>query len=147
MCWTDSGRRYLLSFRQTRGLVVREQLRARTTPAKCAEVLVRALAAESYPSESPRLPVLFRKFNRQKLRMSWLFGYGASPSTAAGAGGDTLPMKVDGVPQGDPAILGKKSQFQFDSTALERAAKAARELENSRESCFLFFVFFSFMNV
>ncbi|OQR77170.1 ATPase family AAA domain-containing protein 3-B-like [Tropilaelaps mercedesae] len=64
--------------------------------------------------------------------MSWLFGYGSSPSSVAGAAGgsgDGPPPKID---LGETTKIGAKSNYQFDSTALERAAKAARELESSR---------------
>ncbi|XP_003741408.1 ATPase family AAA domain-containing protein 3-B [Galendromus occidentalis] len=55
--------------------------------------------------------------------MSWMFGL------RSGGSGDQPPPKIE-LP--DPEQKGAKSSFQFDSTALERAAKAAKELENSR---------------
>ena len=67
-------------------------------------------------------------------QMSWLFGYkkptielptdgGAAPPPS-GAGGNEKP---------EPKVLGgHQSVYKFDSTALERAAQAAKELERSR---------------
>lgn len=65
--------------------------------------------------------------------MSWIFGYGQKPTDIQGAhggGGDGLPPKIE---VGDSGKIGAKFNYQFDSTALERAAKAARELETSRK--------------
>lgn len=73
--------------------------------------------------------------------MSWLFGYnqqtpaqpGAMPgapgasggAVGAGGGGQSGGINFEG-----PS--GKMAAYQFDSSALERAAKAAKDLENSR---------------
>lgn len=76
--------------------------------------------------------------------MSWLFGYGRKneqapdlsqfgiqpPQAPGGAGGG-------GAPPDDPSKLTKGERkameaYRFDSTALERAAQAAKELERSR---------------
>ncbi|CAH8450469.1 unnamed protein product [Dicrocoelium dendriticum] len=66
--------------------------------------------------------------------MSWLFGYGKplstdGPSVALG-GAPELPVpKKESAPNEDTV-----SSYRFDSAALERAAKAARELESSKHA-------------
>lgn len=69
--------------------------------------------------------------------MSWLFGTG-KPTTPGGVPpgsfGGMPPDKpgADGANQiGQPPSGGKMEKYSFDSTALERAAKAAKELEKS----------------
>lgn len=74
--------------------------------------------------------------------MSWLFGGNNDkhmppllpvlPGIPGGAG-----VPGGAAPPGDKGKGGKDSKmeaYQFDSTALERAAKAAKELESSSES-------------
>lgn len=73
--------------------------------------------------------------------MSWLFGYrgnqqqtpdlsqfGIQPPPAGGAGGG-------GVPPDEPTLTKAEKKameaYRFDSSALERAAQAAKELEKS----------------
>lgn len=69
--------------------------------------------------------------------MSWLFGYGSKPPQPP-------PDLLAGVPpegqnaggSGDPPNLTKAERkameaYRFDSSALERAAKAAKDLEKS----------------
>lgn len=78
------------------------------------------------------------------IKMSWLFGLrqpGAPeipmppPPSGAGSGGSG----DDGKPgdENQPAPIGRKSEaYRFDSSALERAAQAAKELERSSECIF-----------
>lgn len=71
--------------------------------------------------------------------MSWIFGYGRGnqqPDLSqmglghpAGVGGDGGPPKEP--PQLTQAERKAMEAYRFDSTALERAAQAARELEKS----------------
>ncbi|KAI6198416.1 AAA domain-containing protein [Aphelenchoides fujianensis] len=63
--------------------------------------------------------------------MSWLFGYKTQP--APGVPPPSSGQPAGGPPGGDPRAGPDGSQFNysFDSTALERAAKAAKELERS----------------
>ncbi|VDN16722.1 unnamed protein product [Dibothriocephalus latus] len=64
--------------------------------------------------------------------MSWLFGYSRPQPSGNAPPGDGM-----GLPQPPPPKEDKKkmeeaiSGFRFDSAALERAAKAAKELEAS----------------
>ncbi|CAH8458218.1 unnamed protein product [Schistosoma intercalatum] len=67
--------------------------------------------------------------------MSWLFGFGKQTSKDFDIPGDVPP------PPSPPASLQDKKQskdtasaYRFDSAALERAAKAARELESSKHA-------------
>lgn len=66
--------------------------------------------------------------------MSWLFGIkspGSSPPQLPG-----LPPPPDGGDEkggGDWSKTAKGDGYRFDSAALERAAKAAKELEQSRK--------------
>jgi ATPase family AAA domain-containing protein 3A/B len=77
--------------------------------------------------------------------MSWIFGYkkpvsdlppqglgnsgDGSSSSPGGAGNDKSSVGTS-----DPkAYTGRESVYKFDSTALERAAQAAKELERSRK--------------
>lgn len=66
--------------------------------------------------------------------MSWLFGMGSKqpdipPDFAASASpGSGAP---DSTQQNGPSQAGSKVSYSFDSTALERAAKAAKELERN----------------
>lgn len=70
--------------------------------------------------------------------MSWLFGYKKPVSDLPAQGGSTGGVG-DGVPppstnNPDPKqFAGRESIYKFDSTALERAAQAAKELERSRK--------------
>lgn len=68
--------------------------------------------------------------------MSWLFGY-KKPTielpTDGGSAASSPPSGGDGNDKTDSkAFGGHQSVYKFDSTALERAAKAAKELERSR---------------
>ena len=73
--------------------------------------------------------------------MSWIFGYKKPvldlPPQGAGDGGSSLPPDNSGNNKSssnpDPkSYAGRESIYKFDSTALERAAQAAKELERSR---------------
>ncbi|KAI2798637.1 hypothetical protein RDWZM_004507 [Blomia tropicalis] len=76
--------------------------------------------------------------------MSWLFGYSQpqQPGSGVGGGAGQMPpgaggagqMPPNGSGQGPPyeVSTGKMAAYQFDSSALERAAKAAKDLEQSR---------------
>lgn len=77
--------------------------------------------------------------------MSWLFGLRKDPmpdlSSLGGdlnvgsgsAGGEGQPPPSGGSSSGSGGSEGKRSEtYRFDSSALERAAKAARDLELSR---------------
>jgi len=62
--------------------------------------------------------------------MSWLFGLDKHqppmpPPTTAGGSGDNEPPTTGGKEES------KRMAYSFDSTALERAAKAAHDLEKS----------------
>lgn len=64
--------------------------------------------------------------------MSWLFGYSTKPPQPPS---DEPPAESGGAPA--PAGLTKAEKkameaYRFDSSALERAAQAAKELERSR---------------
>jgi ATPase family AAA domain-containing protein 3A/B len=67
--------------------------------------------------------------------MSWLFGVGPKqptqlpqmPSTSGGDG-----PSADGSSTGKSGSDGGRMAYSFDSTALERAAKAAQDLEKSK---------------
>lgn len=69
--------------------------------------------------------------------MSWLFGIKQNPQS----GGQGSPMGApppgdDGGSsnkKGDESKTSKMDAYRFDSAALERAAKAAKELEKSRK--------------
>lgn len=67
--------------------------------------------------------------------MSWLFGVKPAqsvvPPAAPGAPGVTGGQ---GAPPEDNTPKGAETQYRFDSAALERAAKAARDLESTRNS-------------
>ena len=74
--------------------------------------------------------------------MSWIFGVNKPPAVGdappllpvapAGGGGDDQGGKDEGKDSNEGK--GKKAVWQsFDPTGLERAAKAARELEKSRK--------------
>ena len=72
--------------------------------------------------------------------MSWLFGY-KKPVTdlpaqgSGGATGGTPPPPGNDQPSiSNTATTGRESVYKFDSSALERAAQAAKELERSRKS-------------
>lgn len=76
--------------------------------------------------------------------MSWLFGYKNPvpdrPTAGGGVAGDgsSVPPgssgndKSSGGNSDRKAFAGHESIYKFDSTALERAAQAAKELERSR---------------
>lgn len=73
--------------------------------------------------------------------MSWLFGYkkpvidpSAQGSGGAAAGGLPPPPGNDQPSTDSRNTTGRESVYKFDSTALERAAQAAKELERSRNS-------------
>lgn len=76
--------------------------------------------------------------------MSWLFGYkkpvsDLPPQGSGGSGDGSPPSGNSGndkpsVGKTDPkAYAGRESVYKFDSSALERAAQAAKELERSRK--------------
>jgi ATPase family AAA domain-containing protein 3A/B len=74
--------------------------------------------------------------------MSWIFGYKKPvldlPSQGSGGSGDgssgNSGNDKPSVGTVDPKQLaGRESFYKFDSTALERAAQAAKELERSRK--------------
>jgi hypothetical protein len=76
--------------------------------------------------------------------MSWLFGYkkpvsDLPPQGSGGSGDGSPPSGNSGndkpsVGKTDPkAYAGRESVYKFDSSALERAAHAAKELERSRK--------------
>ena len=63
--------------------------------------------------------------------MSWIFG-----GTPGGGGGGKPPNPPDKTSPVEDAKdenerLGKRAEFAFDSEALERAAKAAKQIEKS----------------
>ena len=61
--------------------------------------------------------------------MSWLFGVKSNTPDISQI---LPPMPPDGGSGGDKGPQGHVSEpYRFDSTALERAAKAAKELENN----------------
>lgn len=79
------------------------------------------------------------------LKMSWLFGLrkdtqpnfssiGADFNVGGGSAGEGQPPSSGGSNRGngDSGNKSTASSYRFDSSALERAAKAARELELSR---------------
>lgn len=74
--------------------------------------------------------------------MSWLFGYNTGtqqqfpqiPTQGGGGAGAGGAASGGGGGDGDDKRGGKMAAYQFDSTALERAAKAAKELETSRHA-------------
>ncbi len=71
--------------------------------------------------------------------MSWLFGYSRpQPSGEGGAGGSLGPPPPPPPPkkEDEQKIKEAVSGFRFDSAALERAAKAAKELESSSNFSF-----------
>lgn len=64
--------------------------------------------------------------------MSWLFGYSRSQNSGAGGEGGIPPPPPPPPSKDDKKKMEEAiSGFKFDSAALERAAKAARELEKS----------------
>lgn len=74
-------------------------------------------------------------FFSPRFKMSWLFGMNQRPQDfsqfvpppAGGAGGD----QGGAGDSGDGKKSGAMDAYRFDSSALERAAKAAKELEKS----------------
>ncbi|VUZ52568.1 unnamed protein product [Hymenolepis diminuta] len=65
--------------------------------------------------------------------MSWLFGYSRSQNSGAGGEGGIPPPPPPPPSKDDKKKMEEAiSGFKFDSAALERAAKAARELEKSK---------------
>ncbi|KAM3185878.1 hypothetical protein ACTXT7_005502 [Hymenolepis weldensis] len=65
--------------------------------------------------------------------MSWLFGYSRSQNSGAGGEGGIPPPPPPPSSKDDKKKMEEAiSGFKFDSAALERAAKAARELEKSK---------------
>lgn len=64
--------------------------------------------------------------------MSWLFGYGSKPPQPPS---DDPPSDGNAQTQPNLTKAEKKAMeaYRFDSSALERAAQAARELERSSE--------------
>lgn len=71
--------------------------------------------------------------------MSWLFGYKKPvsdlPPQGFGGSGDSSSNDGREKPSTDKpdskSFLGRESIYKFDSSALERAAQAAKELERS----------------
>lgn len=69
--------------------------------------------------------------------MSWLFGYSRPQNpVSSGEGGGLAPPPPPPKKDDKKKIEEAISAFKFDSAALERAAKAARELEGSSK-CFV----------
>ncbi|XP_030041508.1 ATPase family AAA domain-containing protein 3A [Microcaecilia unicolor] len=64
--------------------------------------------------------------------MSWLFGVNKGPPVPGGP--PSLPPPPDVGGSGDPGDKPKDKWSNFDPTGLERAAKAARELDQSRHA-------------
>ena len=65
--------------------------------------------------------------------MSWIFG-GGKPPPEATAGFPQIPVPPPGGGGNDGDDKKKsKMEYSFDSTALEKAARAAKELETSSE--------------
>lgn len=65
--------------------------------------------------------------------MSWLFGYSTKPPQPPS---DEPPAEGGGVPASAGLTKAEKrtmEAYRFDSSALERAAQAAKELERSRK--------------
>lgn len=66
--------------------------------------------------------------------MSWLFGVNKGQQNPPGPPGmPPPPPPPDGKDQGGKGQKGAMDAYAFDSTALERAAQAAKELEKSSE--------------
>ena len=70
--------------------------------------------------------------------MSWLFGYKKPvsdlPAQGGSAGDGVPPPSTTTTNNSDPKqFSARESIYKFDSTALERAAQAAKELERSRK--------------
>lgn len=73
--------------------------------------------------------------------MSWIFGYkkpvsDLPPPSLGGSGDGSSPPNNDGSSgnkSDQKSFAGRESIYKFDSTALERAAQAAKELERSRK--------------
>ncbi|XP_077302521.1 ATPase family AAA domain containing bor [Arctopsyche grandis] len=64
--------------------------------------------------------------------MSWLFGYGKkSPTEVGDAPPPSEPPPDSGLTKAEKKVM---EAYRFDSSALERAAQAARELEKSKHS-------------
>lgn len=71
--------------------------------------------------------------------MSWIFGFGNKPSQqfppAAGGGDDD--KNIPNQPAGQTTLTSAERKameaYRFDSSALERAAEAAKTLERSRK--------------
>ena len=77
--------------------------------------------------------------------MSWLFGGGKDdkPQVPSILGISKPPPGGDDGskgPEGQPG--GTRSEYSFDSRALERAAKAAKDLEKSRKNFSIFMTFY-----
>lgn len=70
--------------------------------------------------------------------MSWLFGY-SRPQNTGGGGEGGIPIPPPPPPKKDDKkkLEEAMSGFRFDSEALERAARAAKELENSSITFYL----------
>nr|CDS27523.1 ATPase family AAA domain containing protein [Hymenolepis microstoma] len=67
--------------------------------------------------------------------MSWLFGYSRPQNSGNGSEGGIPPPPPQPPSKDDKKKIEEAiSGFKFDSAALERAAKAARELENSKHA-------------
>lgn len=87
--------------------------------------------------------------------MSWLFGYGKkSPETPDMSQFGVAPPEGPNASGGGPDVpnLTKSERkamdaYRFDSSALERAAQAARELEKSSNFLLIFRMCVSFYNL
>ncbi|BFZ23194.1 hypothetical protein BsWGS_26233 [Bradybaena similaris] len=66
--------------------------------------------------------------------MSWLFGNRNPPQAPAGFPPAPQPPPPGGSDGGDKNKRDSRMEYSFDSSALERAAKAAKELENSKHA-------------
>lgn len=72
--------------------------------------------------------------------MSWIFGFGNKPTPIVTGGGDNdggdnknIPNQSAGATNLSTAERKAMEAYRFDSSALERAAEAARTLEKSRK--------------
>lgn len=69
--------------------------------------------------------------------MSWLFGYKTNPPQSS-SNADTAEDEAAAPPTLTKAEKKAMEAYRFDSSALERAARAAKELEKSSKRIFCF---------
>lgn len=84
--------------------------------------------------------------------MSWLFGYKTpQPQMASAGGSDDGQPNTAGQASGDQKLTSAERKameaYRFDSSALERAAEAAKTLERSSNFIFLSKLFFLNENI